>query len=85
MKSLKYIFSITIAIAAGLAYGYLTAPRSGKRTRARLMDELDDAKHTVGDAANKKMEEAKKVIYKTIKTQQNKGKEAINKLKEVIK
>lgn len=85
MKNLKYIFSIAIAASAGLAIGYLTAPRSGKRTRAKLMDEFDDAKHALEDAANKKLNEAKKALSQTIEAQQSNGKEAISKLKEVIK
>jgi gas vesicle protein len=85
MKNLKYIFSIAIAASAGLAIGYLTAPRSGKRTRAKLMDEFEDTKHALEDAASKKLEDAKKAISKTIEAQQNNGKEAISKLKEVIR
>lgn len=84
MKTLKYILSIGIAAGAGLAIGILTAPRSGKRTRERLLDEFEDTKKAIDEVANKKLREARELLNKTVEKQRNNGKEAIHKLKETI-
>jgi predicted small secreted protein len=78
MKILRYIFPVTTAIAAGLIYRYLTTTQSGKMTRDRIMEGVDKAKQAIGDAANKKVEEAKKSVSNTMESVHNKGKESIN-------
>jgi gas vesicle protein len=85
MKSVKYILSLGFAAGLGLAAGLLFAPRSGKRTRARLAEELDDVKESIEDAGTKKIKEAKKKIHKSIEAQQEKSKEAVSRLKHAIK
>jgi gas vesicle protein len=85
MKTLKYLLPIGIAAGAGLAVGVLTAPRSGRKTRERIMDEIDETKKAIEDAANKKLKEAKDRLNKSIKAHQSNGKEANSKLKEAVK
>ena len=69
MKTLNYILSIGLAAATGLAVGVLTAPRKGKHTRKRIMDELDNAKDSFEYAANQKLDEAKSIVNKSIEEQ----------------
>lgn len=84
MKTIKYLLTIGLAVGTGMAIGILTAPRSGKKTRARIMDEIDETKEALEDAAAKKLKEAKKQINKSVEKQLSNGKEAINKLKNEV-
>ena len=56
-----------------MAIGILTAPRKGKHTRTKIIDELDSAKDTFEIAANKKLAEAKTILNKTIEEQKKSG------------
>jgi len=82
MKTVKYLLTIGLAIGTGIGIGFLTAPRSGKRTRARIMDEFDETKEALEDAASKKLKEAKKLLSETVDEAKEDGLKAINKLKE---
>lgn len=77
MKSINYILSIGIAAGVGMAVGILTAPRSGKRTRARIKDEFEEHKSALEEAANKKLKEAKKVLNNSVEKQLKNGKTII--------
>lgn len=68
-----------------MAVGIMTAPRSGKRTRARLAEDYEEVKGSLEEAAYKKMKEAKAILNKTVDAQSEKGKDAISKLREAIK
>jgi gas vesicle protein len=85
MKKVKFLLSLGFAAGIGMAVGIMTAPRSGKRTRARLAEEYEDVKGSLEEAANKKMKEAKPILSKTVDAQTEKGKDAFSKLKEAIK
>jgi gas vesicle protein len=84
MKTIKYILSIGIAAGAGMALGILTAPRSGKRTRARIKDEFEDHKSAIEDTANKKLKEAKKVLSNSVDKQLKNGKSIIDNAKKEL-
>jgi len=84
MKTFRYILSIGIAAGAGLAIGILTAPRSGKRTRAMLRDDFDEKKAELEDIANKKMKEAKKTIKKSAQKQLENGKSILDTAKKEL-
>ncbi|MGB3468209.1 MAG: YtxH domain-containing protein [Cyclobacteriaceae bacterium] len=80
----KAILSFTIGAAVGVAAGILTAPRSGKRTRVILGSEIDRTKTALEEAANIKLNEAKELLNSTLETQLAKGKESINKVKNMV-
>ena len=84
MKTLKNLLALGIAAAAGFGIGLLTAPRSGKRTRAKLMDEFEETKGVIEDAASKKLKEAKNILNETVNTTKEDGKKAIDLLKEKV-
>jgi len=83
-NSLKTVFAFTVGIGAGLVTGYLTAPRSGKKTRDKFAKDMQDAKKSVEKSANKKLEEARKMLNEQINEQVNRGKTALNKLKDKV-
>jgi gas vesicle protein len=82
MRTFNYLVSIGIAAGAGLAIGILTAPRSGKRTRAMLRDDVDETKAALNKAANKKIKEAKKQINKSVEKQLKNGKTILDNAKK---
>jgi gas vesicle protein len=84
MKSIRYILSIGIAAGAGMVIGILTAPRSGKRTRARIKDEFEEHKSTLEDAANKKLKEARKLLNNSVEKQLKNGKTIIETAKKEL-
>ncbi len=84
MKTLKYVLSIGIAAGAGMAIGILTAPRSGKRTRARLKDEFDETKSALEDKATKKLNEAKRMLNESVQSQLKNGKSILDSAKKEL-
>ena len=84
MKTLKYLLSIGIAAGAGMAIGILTAPRSGKRTRARLLDEFDETKSALEDKATKKFNEAKRMLNESVQNQLKNGKSVLDSAKKEL-
>ncbi len=84
MKTFKYILTIGIATGVGAVLGILTAPRSGRRTRARLMDDFEESRLALSDAANKKLKEAKKIVNDSMERHIDHGKQLLNKGKELI-
>lgn len=80
MKALKLISTFIIGAGAGLAAGYLTAPRSGKDTREKLVDESKEYKDALEKAATEKLAEAKSILNKTIKEKSSQGKQLIDKV-----
>lgn len=82
MKALKFIATLIIGAGAGLAAGYLTAPRSGKATRGKLVEESQDYTDALEKAATQKVLEAKSMLNKTIKEKSAIGKEILDRVAE---
>lgn len=82
MKALKIISTFIIGAGAGLAAGYLTAPRSGKDTRDKLVEESQEYKDALEKAATQKLAEAKSILNKTIKEKSAQGKQMLDKVAE---
>ena len=80
----KSLLSFTIGAAVGVAAGILTAPRSGKRTRVMIGGEIDRTKSALEEAAASKLNEAKEILNNTIDAQISKGKESIDKVKNML-
>ncbi len=80
---LKSAFVFIAGAGAGLAAGYLTAPREGAKSRQRINKEYDSMKKSLETAATSKLEEAREILNKTVETQAQKGKKVIDKAKEV--
>ncbi|SMD32793.1 Gas vesicle protein [Reichenbachiella faecimaris] len=78
MKALKMISTFIIGAGAGIAAGYLTAPRSGKESRDKLVDESKEYKDALEKAATQKLSEAKSMLNKTIKEKAAQGKEILD-------
>lgn len=80
MKALKIISTFIIGAGAGLAAGYFTAPRSGKESREKLVDESKEYKDALEKAATEKLAEAKNILNKTIKEKSAQGKQILDKV-----
>ncbi|WP_460978716.1 YtxH domain-containing protein [Spirosoma knui] len=72
-------------ILAGLAVGYLTAPRSGKETRDKLTDEANKRSKDLQDQWNKNVAQVKDG-YEQVKSQVNQyvgqAQEKVNQFKD---
>ncbi|GAB3544368.1 YtxH domain-containing protein [Spirosoma fluminis] len=72
-------------ILAGLAVGYLTAPRSGKETRDKLTDEANKRSKDLQDQWNKNVAQVKDG-YEQVKSQVNQyvgqAQEKVNEFKD---
>ncbi|UXP32530.1 YtxH domain-containing protein [Reichenbachiella agarivorans] len=79
----KVMIALIGGAAAGLATGYLTAPRAGKKSREKLSKEYDITKKSLEQAATKKLAEAKSILNETIEKQAQNGKEVLDKVKKV--
>lgn len=85
MNSLKIGLTILGSALAGYTTAYLTAPRSGKKTRKLIKNEFDATKQALEEAAHVKLNEAKSLLNQTIETQAESGKQVIDNVKENIK
>ena len=84
MNIVKSILTIGIAAGVGIATGMLIAPRKGKQTRAKLLKDFDRQKDSLELAANRKLEEAKSILAKTIEVQKKNGVSATKKVKTAV-
>lgn len=84
MKFARTLLTFIIGAAAGVSVGYLTAPRKGTKTRRRLANEFDDRREALEDAAFDKLDEAKRILAKTVDKQAANGKEVVEKLKNSV-
>lgn len=84
MNTYKYIISIGIAAGAGLAIGILTAPRKGKQTRTRILNDLNNTRSELETAASRKLNEAREILNNSLNTHYEKGKKSSNKIKESV-
>jgi gas vesicle protein len=84
MKTLNIIISIGIAAGAGLAIGWLSAPKNGKKTRSRIADDLQNYKDSLDAYTKERLREAKKIIDKNLADQHANGNLVKNKIKELV-
>ncbi len=84
MKFARTLLTFIIGAGAGLSVGYLTAPRKGKTTRKRLANDFENRKDELEDVAADKLDEAKRILSKTMDKQTEQGKEYVQKLKNAI-
>ena len=84
MKFARTLLTFIIGAAAGVSVGYLTAPRKGTKTRRRLANELEDRREAIEDAAYDKLDEAKRILSKTMDKQAENGKGVVEKLKNAV-
>lgn len=84
MKTLKIVASLAIGVTAGLVTGYLTAPTSGKKTRKKIVGEIDSQFKSLEEGINNKMSEIKKGYNKELEKITDNGKSSLNKAKEMV-
>ncbi|GEM_PF-1331777 len=82
--NVKIFFSFILGAGAGVAYGILTAPRSGKNTRKKIAKDVDAARKSIEKTTSKKFDETKELIRSNADKQIEKGKKALDKIKESI-
>lgn len=80
MKAFKFITTLVIGVGTGLVAGYLTAPRSGKATRSKIVEDSQEYKDALEKAATQKLAEAKTILNETIKEKSVQGKKALDQL-----
>lgn len=78
----KLMITFVSGAAAGLAAGYLTAPKSGEKTRKDIAKEYDATKKALEQAATSKLEEAKEILNETVEKQADNGKSFISRVKD---
>ncbi|MCL2451671.1 YtxH domain-containing protein [Candidatus Saccharibacteria bacterium] len=70
----KFFLGAVIGGAIGAVAGLLSAPKSGKETRADLKKKADEAKEFAGE----KTKEAKKAARKVVKKAKKAGQDVLN-------
>ncbi|MEM7110314.1 MAG: YtxH domain-containing protein [Bacteroidota bacterium] len=84
MSTLKIVTSTSIGLAAGLAVGFLTAPRSGKKTRKMISNEVDAQMKSLGHELDKKVDEVKKNYNNQVERITDNGKSTLERAKELV-
>lgn len=62
MKKVNMLLAFAVGTGVGLVTGILTAPRSGKKTREMISNEVNDTAKQLEAAAQQKLDEARKLI-----------------------
>lgn len=84
MNNMKTIFTFLAGSALGVTVGFLTAPRSGKKSRQILKKEIDQTADAVVATSENRLEEAKGILNRTVAEKAKRGKKAIDRLKETV-
>ena len=84
MNALKVITSASIGLTAGLALGYLTAPRSGKKTRKIITDEVDSQVKSLSKEVDKRISSAKESYNDQVDKIADNGKTTLERAKELV-
>jgi len=79
---LKMFAGFFLGAAAGVLTGILLAPDSGKRTRRKILREVQDWEEDIGYAAAKKLKKAKRDLNDKVEDFAEKGKEKLKNLKD---
>jgi gas vesicle protein len=83
-NTLKIITGSVIGAGVGLLTGYLTAPRSGKRSRKMIVDEYNTQTKAIEDAATNKLEDAKTILQESLEKNKKYGSKIIDKMKGTV-
>lgn len=78
------LLTLITGTAAGLTIGYLTAPRSGDKTRKRITKELNSTRKNLEKAVSEKIEDYKTQMNQMLEQQANNGKKSIDKMRDKI-
>lgn len=84
MNTLKMIAATSLGIAAGAVLGILTAPRSGKKTRKLISDEVSTQVSTLENEAEKKFNHLRDSYSENLKKITENGKSVLDKTKEAV-
>ena len=84
-NSIKVLLGLSVGALAGFATGILVAPDKGVKTRKRIRKEAKQMQKELETAANKQLDEAKKVLNSKIEEYTDNGKKAIDDIKGKVK
>lgn len=84
MNTLKTIIATSLGLATGAAIGLLTAPRSGKRTRKLIKNEVNSQVLKLEEEAEKQVADLKESYSKGMKKYSETGKEVLEKAKQAV-
>jgi len=98
MKALQIFVTLIVGLLGGLAYGLLTAPDKGEKTKKKLKKDINARKRSLDnridglehklnqilERARSKVEERKESVEEFIDRQAEKGKDAINKANKSV-
>lgn len=80
----KVLGGILLGTGIGLAAGILMAPRSGKKTRKKIISKSREAANHLVDKANDQIAAAKEAYNKKLSRITKNGKSAVDNLSEAI-
>ena len=84
MRTFKIFLAFVLGTGAGWLAGILTAPRSGKRTRKKIVNEVDSTRKSLEDTASQKLQEAKDYLTDAVEKPLEKSKDVIDKVKKTV-
>ncbi len=84
MNTLKTVIATSLGLATGAAIGLLTAPRSGKKTRKMITDEVNTQVNKIESEVEKKTAELKHAYNSGVKEYTKSGKEFLDRTKETV-
>ena len=84
MNTLKTVIATSLGLATGAAIGLLTAPRSGKKTRKMITDEVNTQVNKIESEVEKKTAELKYAYNSGVKEYTKSGKEFLDRTKETV-
>jgi len=80
----KVLGGFLLGTALGISAGMLLAPRSGRKTRKKLMNQSKAMANQIADRARHKLEAAKETYNHKLETIAKNGKSTVDELSEAI-
>lgn len=84
MNMTKAILTFISGTVLGAIGGLLFAPKSGKESRKEIKNKVEEAASSLEQGAAERLEEAKEILNKNVRTQASNAKAAIDKVSEKI-